>query len=116
MPRNIVAMELAKFFGVLAHPLRVQIIEELRTRELTVNELQAALHVAHASVSQHLSIMRNNRIVIERRQGRHVYYHLRNPELAECVTQCLSFVSPDAVESAQILSAIEKAKDLWSDH
>lgn len=113
MPRRLAAMELAKFFGVLAHPLRIQIIEELRDRERTVNDLQVALQVPHASVSQHLAILRAHRVVIERRQGRHVFYHLRAPELATVVAHCLSFISPDADESERILSAIEYAKTEW---
>jgi DNA-binding transcriptional ArsR family regulator len=114
MPKRLAAIELAKFFGVLAHPLRVQIVEELRDRELTVNDLQAALGVAHASVSQHLAILRSSRVVIERRQGRHVHYHLRTPELAQVVRQCLAFVSPDTIESERILSALQSAKDIWA--
>jgi DNA-binding transcriptional ArsR family regulator len=113
MPKRLAAIELAKFFGVLAHPLRVQIVEELRDRELTVNDLQAALGVAHASVSQHLAILRSSRVVIERRQGRHVHYQLRTPELALVVRQCLAFVSPDTLESERILSALQSAKDIW---
>lgn len=114
MPRRLVAIELAKLFGVLAHPLRVEIVEELRDRELTVNELQKELKVAHASVSQHLAILRSNRVVIERREGRHVYYHLRNPEMAQAVARFLSFVSPDTSESDRIISAIKSAKTQWS--
>ncbi len=113
MPGRLAAIELAKLFGVLAHPLRVQVVEELRDRELTVNDLQASLGVAHASVSQHLAILRSNRVVIERREGRHVYYHLRNPELAKVVAQFLSFALPDTTESQRIISAIESAKGLW---
>ncbi len=114
MPRRMVAVELAKLFGVLAHPLRVEIVEQLRDREMMVNELQQELNVPHASVSQHLAILRSNRVVIERREGRFVYYHLRNPELATAVAQFLAFVSPDLSESESILSAIESAKCQWS--
>lgn len=114
MNRRIVSEELAKFFGVLAHPLRIQIVEELNDRELTVNDLQSVLGVAHASVSQHLGILRNNRVVVERRQGRHVYYHLRQPKLAKLVSEALLFISPDAAESAKFLSAIESARTQWT--
>lgn len=114
MDRRIVSEELAKFFGVLAHPLRIQIVEELNDRELTVNDLQTALGVAHASVSQHLGILRNNRVVVERRQGRHVYYHLRMPHLAKMVAEALLFISPDTVESEKFLSAIETARSQWN--
>lgn len=114
MPRRLAAIELAKFFGVLAHPLRVEIVEELGNRELTVNDLQACLQVAHASVSQHLAILRSNRVVVERREGRHVYYHVRHPELAIAVRSFLPFVSPDTSESDRIISAIESAKNVWT--
>ncbi len=113
--RRLVAAELAKFFGALSNPLRVQIVEELRDRELTVNELQAALEVPHALVSQHLGVLRANRMVIERRQGKHVYYHLRYSELAGIIKHCLKFVSPDTGESEKILDAIKQASNLWSE-
>lgn len=113
--RRLVAAELAKFFGALSNPLRVQIIEELRDRELTVNELQAALGVPHALVSQHLGVLRASRLVIERREGKHVHYHLRHAKLADIVKQCLVFVSPDKDESKKILDAIAQASNLWSD-
>jgi len=112
--RRLVAAELAKLFGALSNPLRVQIIEELGDRELTVNELQSALAVPHALVSQHLGVLRANRLVIERRQGKHVYYHLRQSELALVVRQCLTFVSPDKLESERILDAINYAATKWS--
>lgn len=113
--RRLVANELAKFFGALSNPLRVQIVEELRDRELTVNELQVALRVPHALVSQHLGVLRANRMVIERRQGKHVYYHLRHSELANIIKQCLTFVSPDRGESDRMLDAIQLASNLWSE-
>lgn len=113
--RRLVAAELAKFFGALSNPLRVQIVEELRDRELTVNDLQIALQVPHALVSQHLAVLRANRMVIERRQGKHVYYHLRHSELAGIIKHCLVFVSPDTGESERILEAIQHASDLWAD-
>ncbi len=113
--RRLVAAELAKFFGALSNPLRVQIVEELRDRELTVNELQVALAVPHALVSQHLGVLRANRMVIERRQGKHVYYHLRHSELAGIIKHCLKFVSPDTGESEKILDAIKHASNLWSE-
>lgn len=112
--RRLAATELARLFGILSNPLRIQIIEELSDRELTVNDLQNSLGVPHASVSQHLGVLRVNRVVIERRQGRHVHYHLRQPELASMVLKCLMFVSPDKLESERILHAIEAANTQWT--
>ena len=109
----MVAKELAKFFGVLAHPLRVQIVEELKNKEYTVSELQERLDTPQALLSQHLGVLRGNRMVVERRDGRHVYYHLRNPDVASVVLQCIAFVEPDLEKSDDIASAIKLAKAAW---
>lgn len=114
MDRKVVSEELSRFFGVLAHPLRVLIIEELRNGELDVTALKDALSVPQASVSQHLGILRANRIVLERREGRHVFYHLRQPELANLVVQSIPFISPDDDESKRMISAINSAKTSWT--
>lgn len=114
MDRKVVSEELSRFFGVLAHPLRVLIVEELRNGELTVTDLKDALDVPQASVSQHLGILRANRVVLERREGRHVYYHLRQPNLANIVVQCIAFVAPDDVESKRIITALDSAKSTWT--
>lgn len=114
MDRKFVSEELSRFFGVLAHPLRVSIIEELRNGEMTVTELKDNLDVPQASVSQHLGILRANRIVVERRAGRHVYYHLKHVELADIVVQCIAFVGPDDIESKQILTAMAQARSTWT--
>jgi len=114
MDRKVVSEELSRFFGVLAHPLRVLIVEELRNGELTVTDLKDALDMPQASVSQHLGILRANRIVLERREGRHVFYHLRQPDLANIVVQCIAFVAPDDIESKRIITALDSAKSTWT--
>lgn len=113
MDRRVVSEELSRFFGVLAHPLRVLIIEELRNGERTVTDLKDALMVPQASVSQHLGILRANRIVLERREGRHVFYHLRHADLAEMVVECISFISPDSSETERMSSAMDSARSEW---
>ncbi len=114
MDRNVVAEELSRFFGVLAHPLRVLIIEELRNGEMTVTDLKDNLMVSQTSVSQHLGILRANKFVMERRDGRHVYYHLRHLELADLLVECISFISPDETEARRILSAIVSTRSKWT--
>lgn len=116
MPERIlVTRELASLLGVLAHPHRIRIIEELREGEMDVNSLQAILGVSHSGVSQHLSLLRAHRIVTERREGRHVYYRLRQPELASWLTDALRFLEPDPDESTRLRSAVERARMLWTE-
>jgi DNA-binding transcriptional ArsR family regulator len=107
--------EFAKLLGVLAHPERVQIIEELRARELDVNSLQACLGVAHARVSQNLSILRSHRIVVERREGRHVFYKLAQPLLAAWLLQGFSFLEREAAVNEEIRGSVGLARLAWSE-
>lgn len=112
--RTIAARELAKFFGLFSHPDRVRIVEELRDRERDVNALQEALGVSHSRTSQNLAILRTNRVVAERRDGRHVFYRLTHPEVADWVLGGLRFVEADLADVVQRRLAIEAARQVWN--
>lgn len=112
--RVIVAKELAELLGVLAHPQRIRIVEELRDGERDVNSLQAALGITHSGVSQHLSLLRAHRLVRERRQGRQVFYHLRQPELAAWLTEAMRFLEDESTAAEQLRDAIIKTRAAWA--
>lgn len=114
--RVLVSRELASLLSVLSHPHRIRVIEELRDGELDVNSLQEILGISHSGVSQHLALLRAHRIVVERREGRHVFYRLRQPELAAWLVQGVEFLggAPEAYE--ELRSAVDRVKTLWSDH
>jgi len=112
--RTVVSKELAKLHSVLSHPIRVRIIEELRGGELSVNALRDRLGITHAAVSQQLAVLRSSRLIVEQRQGRNVFYQLRNPELASWIMDGVKFISPDPSEVEQMLSAIQNAKGVWT--
>jgi DNA-binding transcriptional ArsR family regulator len=107
---DLVKRELAKLMGVLSHPHRIKIIEELRDGERPVSALQSVLQVSHSCASQHLGIMRAERIVLERREGRHVYYKLIQPDLLHWLAESLKFLESDARQSRQLLDAVEESR------
>lgn len=111
--RALVSTELAKLFNVLSHPMRICIIEELSKEDLSVGSLKELFGATHAAVSQQLAVLRNCHLISERREGRSVYYHLRNPLLASWIIEGASFVCPDLSEVQEMLNAIENAKSVW---
>ena len=113
--RALVTKELADLCGVLAHPHRIRIIEELRDGEHDVNALQAALGISHSGVSQHLMTLRANRLVAERREGRHVYYRLRQPEIAGWLLEATRFLEHGTVEAVELRKAIGKTRKAWAE-
>lgn len=110
--RQLVAKELAEIFKIIAHPDRIRLIEELRAGEKDVNTLAELLDLPGARVSQHLSLLRAHRLVEERRDGRHHFYHLIQPEIAGWIIDGLDFVEGRMAGPAK--SSINQARRLWS--
>lgn len=69
----------AEFFKTLAHPARLAILEQLRSGEKSVNELQAAVGADQSTISQQLAKLRNGSLVDSRKDGTTVYYSVRDP-------------------------------------
>lgn len=67
----------------LAHPTRLLIIDELRDGQVSVGELAERLSLPQSNVSQHLSVLRDQRLVANRRDGNAVYYSLRDQRLTQ---------------------------------
>src|SRR5438445_12584745 len=64
----------AEFFKALAHPMRVKILDTLRSGEVGVNELSSRLKVEQSTLSQQLAVLRKSSIVVGRKEGQNVYY------------------------------------------
>jgi DNA-binding transcriptional ArsR family regulator len=111
--REFVTRELSRLLGVLAHPERIGIVEALRNGELDVNSLQTLLGIAHSRVSQNLGLLRSNRIVSERREGRHVFYHLVQPEMAGWLLEGLTFLEREVEMQDELRSAVGRAREEW---
>ncbi len=72
--------ELCKTF---ADPNRLIIINELRSGEKGVGDLQKVLGVPQPLVSRHLALLRERDVVKSRREGANIYYRLADPEIAK---------------------------------
>ena len=77
----------AGLFKGLAHPIRIRILEVLAAApEVTVSELIAETTLEPSHVSQHLAVLRRNRLVEAERRGSLVYYRLAYPQVADLLT------------------------------
>src|SRR3989338_8377371 len=71
----------AELCKVFTNPTRLEILNLLRGRELSVSELIAKSSLSQANISQHLSIMKSKGIVVSKRKGKNIYYRLSNPKI-----------------------------------
>jgi DNA-binding transcriptional ArsR family regulator len=60
-------------------------------------------------------VLRAHRVVVERREGRRVFYRLRVAELADWLVEAMDFLIPMNQQNAELRKAINKAKSKWSD-
>ncbi len=65
----------------MANPTRLRIMDLLREGEKSVEELRNRLKLPKANLSQHLSVLRQRRIVSTRRAGLNIYYKVANPKM-----------------------------------
>lgn len=64
----------SQVFKALADPTRRSIFEQLARAELNVSELGNGIAISQPAVSQHLAVLRDAGLLMERRQGRFSYY------------------------------------------
>jgi DNA-binding transcriptional ArsR family regulator len=70
------AQRMAEFFSALSDPHRLKLLSALAQHELCVCDLAAAVKMGESAVSHQLRVLRSQRLVKYRRQGRNVYYSL----------------------------------------
>jgi ArsR family transcriptional regulator len=74
----------AEFFGALAHPVRIHLLEALiDAGETSVQDLQRRLGIDQPIVSQQLAKLRASGIVTSRKQGSSTLYEVADPMIGD---------------------------------
>jgi ArsR family transcriptional regulator len=86
----------ARLFHALSDETRLSILDRLRRGECCVCELTDALDAAQSRLSFHLRVLKEAGLVVDRREGRWMYYTLSVEKLAEVadLAQTLATVQP----------------------
>ena len=64
----------------LANPDRLMLLCQLSQQETSVGELEESLDIRQPTLSQQLTVLREESLVETRRDGRHVYYRVSSPQ------------------------------------
>ena len=73
----------ARMCQVFTSPKRLEILNLLKDKELSVGEIAKLAKIRQANLSQHLSILRERGIVKTRREGTTIHYSLANPKISK---------------------------------
>jgi DNA-binding transcriptional ArsR family regulator len=75
LPEPLVEV-IARRFRALGEPMRIRLLDHLRTEEATVNDLVAALDASQQNISKHLGVLLREGVVGRRRDGNRVHYRI----------------------------------------
>ncbi len=73
----------AELFHALADPTRLEILDELKEGECCVCELTDRLQAGQSRLSFHLKVLKDAGMIVDRREGRWMYYSVNAAALAE---------------------------------
>lgn len=86
----------AAIFRALGDPQRLRLLIMLEARSCCVSELAESLKEPLPAISQRLRVLKSERIVRSRRDGKHVFYSLADEHISRLVTNGIMHAMEDA--------------------
>ena len=80
----------AQLFRAMGDGPRLQILDLLKAGEMCVTEIVAAVGEKFSTVSQRLRILRQEGLIVRRRDGNHLYYALADRHVADLILNALA--------------------------
>ena len=82
MPSDELLIDLADLYKVFGDYSRVRIMYILLQEELCVQEIATSLDMTQSAVSHQLKILKQNKLVHARREGKSIYYSLADEHVS----------------------------------
>jgi len=95
--------DITTIIKALADDNRLRAVMALRDRELCVCQLISLLKLAPSTVSKHMSILHQARLVESRKSGRWIYYRLPDESAAPEIRAILQWIRVSLAEKPEIL-------------
>ncbi len=87
LPDETELYDLAELFKVFGDSTRIRILYVLFEAEVCVCDLAAALNMTQSAISHQLKILKQNRLIKSRREGKSVFYSLADDHVRAIIAQ-----------------------------
>ena len=87
MPEETELYDLAELFKVFGDSTRIRILFVLFEAEVCVCDLESALNMTQSAISHQLRILKQNKLVKSRREGKSVFYSLADDHVRTIINQ-----------------------------
>ena len=92
MPQDETLYDLAELFKVFGDSTRIKILYALFEAELCVCDIAQLLSVSQTAVSHQLRVLKNNKLVKFRKEGKNVFYSLADDHVRRIIDQSIEHV------------------------
>lgn len=92
LPSEEVIGDLVGFFTIFSDYTRLKMISALAISEMCVNDISAVLGINQTTVSHQLRLLKNLGAVNSRRDGKIVFYSLKNELLSDVFLKGIEFL------------------------
>jgi ArsR family transcriptional regulator len=89
-------VDISEIFKLLGDPSRMRILCALRIKELCVGDLSALMEISQSGVSHQLRLLKKNRIVKTRREGKQIYYALNDEHIENIIEISLNHIKEES--------------------
>ena len=113
LPDELVEL-VARRFRLIAEPMRVRLLDRLRTGEASVNELAAELGTSQQNVSKHLCALADAGILGRRKERNHVYYRVADDGVLGLCDQVCGSIERQLRTLGRSSAPEQRSNDRWT--
>ena len=92
---NDTLYRLADLFKVFGDPTRIRILYVLSVEELCVQDIADRLSMTQSAISHQLRILKQNKLVKSRREGKSIFYSLADDHVRTIINQGRDHIEED---------------------
>ena len=96
MPEETELYDLAELFKVFGDSTRIRILFVLSSAEVCVCDLARVLNMTQSAISHQLRILKQNKLVKSRREGKSIFYSLADGHVSTIIAQGRDHSEEDA--------------------
>ena len=95
VPEEEALYDLAELFKIFGDSTRIRILFVLFEAEVCVCDLASALNMTQSAISHQLRILKQNKLVKNRREGKSIFYSLADDHVRTIIAQGLDHIRED---------------------
>lgn len=95
--------------SALADPVRILLLYTLAEKSCNVGQLVEQLELPQPTVSRHLKILREQQMVVGRREGQAVYYSLTDERVIDALNLLLGFMADKMESQGELVRSVAES-------